>query len=392
MYKEDPKLTNSENYIIKYGNICNIKLPRRHSCTYFSIEDFEDFEYTNSLAYEMVRRNKEFKELTKKNFPEKNDKWISKILDLGLDPDINIFHSEPNLFLDYAKNKKFFQESSPSHTISDIRDGLRKLINYYFSKNKIYTLKDKTYPYRLESYEQIDDNIKLEDILTFSNEYHIPCLITHGYINMDTSQMIRMCQISNKIPLKALSKDFLKTIKQSDTIYRYTQLVPYYSKPELFFPQSNIANIPVNLNLSNEEILAYISKAKQEYQEQTFVIKHPLELIGNEYEEPRKEKSENEFPNEKDKRRIAIANAFYVYDLFKILEPHFKEKSTKVKTEREEKIKIIENNFKNIKYSDKKESIENIKEEYKESIKEYGKDELNRIISIISKLSSHKTV
>lgn len=91
-------------YLFTDEEIEQFNLPKRDSYTYWYIEDIEDYEYTNSIAYEMLRRIIEFKELTKKSFPTKTKDWTIKILELGLDPKINIFPNEPNELLDYDLN------------------------------------------------------------------------------------------------------------------------------------------------------------------------------------------------------------------------------------------------------------------------------------------------
>ena len=40
-----------------------IKLPKRSDLIYKEIEEFEDYEYSNCIAYEMCTRNKEVKKL-----------------------------------------------------------------------------------------------------------------------------------------------------------------------------------------------------------------------------------------------------------------------------------------------------------------------------------------
>lgn len=384
-------LTDNEHKIIEYSNRYKLRLPKRHTWVYISIEEFPEYEYTNSIAYEMIKRNDEFKELTKNPQQKKTNDWIIKILELGLDPKINIFPDNSDFFLDTKKDTRFFYESWLSHTINDIQDGLNILINYYLNKNEIFILKDENNKNSLDSYIKTT-NITINEILQSTHNYYIPCLITQDFIRMDTKGIKRMQKICNEIPLKILEKDFLNTLKHIGTKYKYTQLLPFYSKPELSFPQSNIVNIPINLNLEIEEITAYISKAKQEYQEKILIIKNPLELIGNEYDKAEKPISEEEFPDEKYKRKVAVADAFYVYDLFKILEPYFKQKSKTLRTERDDKIKDYKNEFKNTKnYKNESEAhIKELKDTYSAEINLYSKDELKRVISIISDLSLHK--
>jgi len=382
-----------ETIITEYEEKYQLNLPRRMSYRYFYIEDIPDYEYTNSIAYEMVRRNKEFKELAKNQYNTKTEEWKIKILKLGLDPRINNFPSDPTfLLLHNTENQRFFYESWLSHTIDDIKNGLEKLISYYLSKDNIFLLYNENEIYSLESYIKVR-KISISDILDSPTNYYIPCSFTDNrFIKMDTKDMVRMQQISTDIPLRILEKDFLNSIKFTDTKYKYTQLIPFYSRPEFSFPYADIVNIPLNLNLGKEELIAYILKAKEEYDKKLLTIKHPLELIGNEYNEPNRIKSEKDLPAEKDKRKMAVADAFYVYDLFKIFEPYFKEKQEKLRKERDAKVTEIKNEFKNTKNGKKtkEDNIAELKKTYNKNIKQYSKDEINTLISSIALLSFHK--
>lgn len=382
-----------ETIITEYEEKYKLNLPRRMSHRYLYIEDISDYEYTNSIAYEMVRRNKEFKELTKNPYNIKTEEWKIQILKLGLDPMINNFPSEPNFLLQYnTEDQRFFYESWLSHTIDDIKNGLEKLINYYLSKDNIFLLHNEKEIYNLESYIKVN-NISISNILDSPTNYYIPCSFADNcFIKMDTKDMVRMQQISNKIPLRILEKDFLNSIQFTDTKYKYTQLMPFYSRPEFSFPYADVVNIPINLNLEKEELIAYILKAKKEYDKKLLTIKHPLELIGNEYNKPNTIKSEKDLPTEKDKRKIAVADAFYVYDLFQIFEPYFKQEQEKLRKERAAKIIEIQNKFKNIKDAKKikENNISELKQTYRENIKQYSKNEINTIIASITSLSFHK--
>ncbi len=387
MHNENDKenLTEYDLAILECEDDYDVKLPQRYSYTYLSIENFQDYEYTNNLAYEMVRRNEEFKELTKKIFPEKSKDWSLEILKLGLDPRINIFQNESDIILDQGKNKRFFYESPLSHIINDIYDGLNKLIVYYFDKNQISVLVNDNDKYNLDSYEKVSD-VALEEILQSPHNYYIPCLF--NLIKRDVRDK-KMQQLCNEIPLRILEKDFLNTLKQSDTKYKYTQLMPRYSKPELVFSQSDIVNIPINLNLQDEEIIAYISKAKEEYNKQILTTVHPLELLGKKLDLAMEPKSAKKLPKDREKRKVAMADAFYVYDLYKILEPIFKTKQEEFRKKKESDIKKIKQSQEYDKDQKNSEIIQ-IKKDCKYAIIKYNKLLLEYKVSTISNLSVDK--
>lgn len=376
----------NESMITEYENKYKINLPERYSITYLMLEAFNDFEYTNSIAYEMVRRTEEFNILSKVPYDERTDEHLKQITELGLSTQLKNFPEEKT-YIPFIKEKRFFHEDWCSHTIDDVNNGLMRLITYYYNEDKIFTLSDKHKPYNLNSYEKTG-YLLIEDIMKNLSNYYIPCTFTDFIKTRDTNRY-RMQKIEKNIPLRILEKDFLNTLKPSEIKYKSTNLMPFYSRPKLSFPHSDIVNIPVNLNLEDEEIIAYVLKAKEEYKKKVLTIKHPLELIGNEYKESEKEKSEKEFPEEKQKRKKSVADAFYIYDLFKILEPYFKQEKEKLRNERNEKIQIIKENFKNDKKGSEN-SITNLKETYAWNIKQFSNDELKNVISIITSLSLHK--
>ena len=199
--------------------------------------------------------------------------------------------------------------------------------------------------------------------------------------NLNTSSNINTYLYNNQQRINRL--------KPSDIKFKLTELMPYYSKPKLSFPQSTIVTIPINLNLEPDEIISYVLKAKEEYSQKNLKIKHPLELIGNEFKLSKKLDSEKELPKEKGKRKKAIADAFYVYDLFKILTYYFKEKTQEIKNKRNNEITEIRKSLRYLK-KEKKDRIEECKNMYKDNINLYSKSQLKNIISDITNLSVHK--
>jgi len=371
----------NESMITEYENKYKINLPERYSITYLMLEAFNDFEYTNSIAYEMVRRTEEFNILSKVPYDERTDGHLKQITELGLSTQLKNFPEEKT-YIPFIKEKRFFHEDWYSHTIDDINNGLMRLIIYYYDEDKIFTLSDK-----YNSYEKTD-YLLIEDIMNNPSNYYIPCTFT-DFIKTGDTNSYRMQKIEKNIPLRILDKNFLNTLEHSEIKYKSTNLMPFYSRPKLSFSHSDIVNIPVNLNLEDEEIIAYVLKAKEEYKKKVLTIKHPLELIGNEYKESEKEKSEKEFPEERQKRKKSVADAFYIYDLFQILEPYFKEKQKKLRNEKNEKIQIIEKNFKNTK-KEREDNIKSLKDTYNSNIKQYSKDEIKSNVSIITNISLHK--
>lgn len=374
-----------EEYEVKY----KIELPNRYSLDYLIIEAFNDYEYTNNIAYEMIRRTNEFKILSKIPYEERTNEHLEQISKLGLSKQIRRFPNEI-IITPFKKEKKLFNETWSSNTINDVTNGLNLLINHYYNEDKIFTLSNNTRPNDLNSYKKTD-YLLIEEVIKNPSNYYIPCELK-DFTKVTNKEIYIMQEIKKDLPLKILDEEFLSTLNPSQIKFKFTELTPTYSRPHVFFPHSDIVNIPINLNLPDNEIIAYILKAKLDYKNKLLKINHPLKLIGNLYDEVDKIKSENEFPTEEVKRKKAIADAFYIYDLYKILEPIFKQERDNLRKKRNKEIKKLEDTQKYIKNgkSEKDSKIKNLKELYMCNIKQFSKDELQRVISEITELSFHK--
>jgi len=377
------------NRLYEYELKFKIELPDRFSLDYLIIETFPDYEYTNSIVYEMIRRTKEFNILKEIPYDERTNAHLKQISELGLSNQIKRFPEEI-IHIPFLKEKNFFKESYLSHTINDVDNGLNLLISYYYDEDKIFTLSNNTCPNDLNSYKKTD-YLLIEEVIKNPSNYYIPCELK-DFTKVTNKKIYIMQKIEKNIPLRILDENFLNTLNPSQIKFRFTELIPFYSSPQVSFPHSDIVNIPLNLNLPENELVDYILRAKKEYKSKLLKINHPLELIGNVYDEIDKVKSENEFPNEELKRKRAISDAFYVYDLYKIFEPIFKKEQNELRKKRDKEIKELKDKYKYIKNgkNEKDSIIENLKEYYTDNIKQFSNDEIQRIISEITELSAHK--
>lgn len=100
------------------------------------------------------------------------------------------------------------------------------------------------------------------------------------------------------------------------------------------FDEARLTNIPINLNLSKEDLLHYISQIKDDYDKDKNIVKTDIEyffdlpLESDLTEMPtnikyanQKRSSEDKkiFPIKRNEFNKRIAYAFYIYDLFKFL-------------------------------------------------------------------------
>ena len=115
------------------------ELPKIDDSIYLEIEHFPDYDYLNSIAYEMLIRTREYKILVD-NISEHSDNRIKKFDQLGLD--INDVYDLKKVSNYYAPEKEnnTFSNSYFDITIGDIEEGIDRLIKFYISKEQIYVI------------------------------------------------------------------------------------------------------------------------------------------------------------------------------------------------------------------------------------------------------------
>ena len=269
-------------------------LPTRSDTIYSEVESFEDYEYTNCIAYEMAIRNNEairivkqikkiidrlksselefdicaflFSEMNSVNLVEREEYEIlnNKLKLYGFDYSQYIFHSE-------LKNKGSFLDAS-------------LIMVFSLSKEKIKEILDIEHKF-IESL-QIDKKEK----------FAIGCnILKGGYKYQEDS--------------KTIIKDYFKRKNlKIDTLL--------LSRPELKFDSNIKSDISLNLALPKDELIAYISKIKYEYDKDNSIIKGPLELIGEDLSVADENLLIHKGTGKYNKQRVA--DMFYIYDCDKL--------------------------------------------------------------------------
>lgn len=268
------------------------KLPQRDDLIYKEIEEFEDYELTNCVAYEMAIRIQELRELL-------NFVILKKILN---DIDKKVWQEKSNLLavkyhLD-VKNVTIYY-----------REKLRKIKNINFNKEKFI----------------------------FAGE-----LTGKDFINSNCMMSIIYTQVN-----------------PNNNSFR-SRLVNQFSRPEIILlPSQKFPKFDLNLNLPKEELIAYISKIKDDFDKDNSIIKTPLELLGETLE-----KSDNKKIPKKPKASV-YADWFYIYD-------YWKYEKTQGKTDKDIFVALeVENN---VPY--KEDMIRKIRDKMKYFIDDLGYKEL----------------
>ena len=233
------------------------RLPQRNDLIYKEIEEFQDYELTNCVAYEMAIRNE----------------ILIKILDDYLDTKDELIFGEDEKEYKLLNDYGFNSLSLSCYKISNF---LSFNINYNSG--------------------MISANYS-EDILLDKNKNNNIYLVDNVLIN--TSYENNQNNEINIIENININKNYIPSIHFG------------YARPLLKFKKNKIFNTETNLNLPKEELIAYISKIKDEYDKNNSIIKTPLELLGETLD-----KSDNKKTLKKPKASV-YADWFYIYDYWK---------------------------------------------------------------------------
>lgn len=284
------------------------RLPQRDDLIYKEIEEFQDYELTNCIAYEMAIRNENISALV--------NKYLKKRF-------VFSYTEEKNDDIELLKNYGFTLETMLMTKILKILKEDIKVFSGLVSRNA-------TYPNNI-----LKNKINNNSYVYFEKD----SFFSESFDDKNT--------IVEKIDEKNIDKNFISSIHFS------------FRRPQLKFKKNKIFNTETNLNLSKEELIAYISKIKDEYDKDNSIIKTPLELLGETLE-----KSNNKKTPKKPKASV-YADWFYIYD-------YWKYEKTQEKTDKDIFIALeVENN---VPY--KEDMLRKIRDKMKYFIDDLGYKEL----------------
>lgn len=300
-------------------------LPKRSDFSYKEIEKFEDYEYTNCIAYEMSIRNKELKELLKEivNYPlyefspykdkhneldEKLEKnyfinfKIRKHIEKSYEEYLKKYHKEFYERRECIQIMKAFRNKEfEKHIIDNITEYEEKVQNYFY--NNFERLKFEYDEFTTEEHATHENSRPLIHevyVVKIDGEFELvdkesPCIAV-----IENRNFLRF-----KRPRLSVYKELDKTIKFN-----------------------------INPNLPKKELIAYISKLKDVYDEDNSIIKSPLELLGENFK-----KADNKKINKK-----LIADKFFIYDYIKARQEKIKSDNELYSQVYKEEVQNIKNN------------------------------------------------
>lgn len=318
----------------KYGSryVDTASLPKIDNIIYKEIERFPDYDYVNSIAFEMLRRTNQYKRIdinSKLAYNEKLKAFDKMGVDLAQVHSFNL-QKVRSYYRQKDTSKNFF-ESYCDLTISDIDEGTNKLINYYLEKKQIYKgIKKDIAGILIDIQYQVINDIDFQTIIS-SPDYYIPAKF--DYENYQNPH--KKSKIGNKIPLVALEDEFLIFIKEDIPNNIKGKINFHFTRPQLRYKESAVFDIPINLNLSKKTILEMLSNLKDEYDDSnvTTTIKH---LYNQDF------KSEEWKSASFKVTKKSISKAFFVYDLYQGVNTAFHIAKNQLRIHKEEEIHKIE--------------------------------------------------
>jgi len=312
------------------------------------------------------------------------------------------------------------------YAINDIKGGLQKLLKYYIDTNSIYNKDGSLVNLAISSMQKTIlknpsdfyipcvnrtlgiENIKWEKETTdkyfndfysrLSNDGHRIISRDNGYISITTICNIDLVQIHRYIPFYIIEDEFLNTLKYEDLKNKYIETEPLFSRPRLMFDEARLTNIPINLNLSKEDLLIYIAQIKDEYDKSKNIVKNDMEYYFNLQLESdklnmpknikrldKKTKIKRLLPSKRKEFKKSLATAFYIYDLYKFFLPIFSEQKSYIIKKSKDDINEIKQEAKSKGLVIDNDIIIDINDTKKDDIKNYNNNNLITEISYIVK-------
>jgi len=385
-----------------------VKIPSKDNVRYQHIRSFEDYDLSNNLVLEMIIRNEEFQdfvyetqvidyefedndlELKKSYYKKLQSKVIDKFgFDIKNVESLIALHPYINeRITDHMENVANENLILNPPFISDIINGLQLVIKFYLEKNKLYILipgdyeaidksslkdidkeKEKLFvnivnptnkkpDYILLSvYQENKDKFVLIDDLFYKltpSQTHlmrgIDDEIIEKYLHLvcipvttfGKEKLVSLAQ--EPFPIEFLDKEFRDSLTGDDFIEcnlkdsKHQEILP-----RLKLPSSKSIEITINQDLPLEEQFEKIRNLHLNDKK----TKSFLEVFDKEIEKvdgKAEIKDPKKISKRKDLRNRDYANAFLVYDLYKILEDEFNEKISELEEEAKAAKQKIEKN------------------------------------------------
>ncbi|MDP3023163.1 MAG: hypothetical protein Q8N32_08055 [Sulfuricurvum sp.] len=293
---------------------------------------------------------------------------------------LNLEDKQKNMLVQVESTRKVTVDFWHKYLLDDLQNGLEMLITFYINRKAIKKCKNDG---------NSTNEITFIDVFTDAASYCISCADKSSVDNRLVLKPIR-----KDMPLKIFESEFLSILELSDLKTKPIETIPIFSRPQLFFTCERIIKLPVNLNLSKDELVSYISQIKDEYDNNKDIAKNQIESLFDlvlESDILQMPNSLKKFPIEREKFKKSFALAFYVYDMYEFFYPLFEMKRRNLQQEMELKIKEKKEYYKS--YTDPTNvniAIKRIKERIEKQLKDYEDNSLITCISEYANISEDK--
>lgn len=398
-YTYDAKGEASENDIKSKMKVLDtpikIQIPSKENIRYLHIKNFENHDLSHNLVLDMIIRNEEFQnymyqvetidyefenmsqESKEKHYKKLQSEMIKKF-GFNIKDKINLIAHHPYIneqITEHIENVANESLILNPPFIRDIKNGINRVIDYYFQKQELYILIPSTYekisnqkskepddinnrrlfvkiinpinnqidylllsvyektpnifwridnyiyklpPAKLDKVNEIDDQFILKNfpflgipVTTFGKEKIISLAMEH-------------------FPIEYLDNEFKDSLKEEDMIDpSIKDTICKTILPDIKLSNSKSVNININPNLSHEELMEKITNLQLNAQN----IKSFVDIFNQEIDAIEKIKNLKYISKSREKRNRDYANAFFIYDLYKIIESEFKKKISELKNE-----------------------------------------------------------
>ena len=253
-----------------------INYPKRSDEIYKEIENFKDYELTQCVAYEMAIRNED--NLKKINFLEEYYNDNKKEIFAFTKVKESILYKE-KYSKEFLKVENLIQDID---FLSYVYDDKRFSIGYILKEVSIHKKK-----------QEVEDNYF---------EIHSETIKRDGY-----KVQTELTKVTN--------------IDKLDYFYvGFSKILNDFQRPKIRYNSVNTKTITAEIDITKplNEIISFITHIKKDLEENSEIIKAPIELIENEFQ-----KDNSSIHYEKGIRKILsvqqkLANMFYIYDCIKI--------------------------------------------------------------------------
>jgi len=314
-------------------------LPKIDDNIYNQIIKFPNFDYVNSIAYEMLIRTQEYKQ-TNRNKKLNTYEKVKLFDKLGVDfYEVRRFNLKNDARrVHYYDREQDLFESDYDLTIDNIDNGIDKLINFYLERKQI--LKRVKYKENIigvitDIKYKIDKNATYDDIFSSPSDFYIPAKFDYE----NPRNKYRISKIDKDISLHALKNEFLDHIEKSIPNNIKGKILFNFTRPLLRFKESANVDVQINLNLSKTVILDLISKLKDEFDRGS--VKTPIGFLYDKNYLAKDWKKNIPFKFTKK----SMSRAFFVYDLYKAIDFAFQLKKKQLEESRDKEIQKIKDDF-----------------------------------------------